>query len=99
MTRDSDPRNASRADYLHAVKGVDFPAPKDRLVRAAKDTGGLDTEVLHIFENLPERTYDSSDDLRAEIERVYRDVGGLEGAGPAAPARPGEVPPANDPRA
>lgn len=55
--------------------------------------------MLHIFENLPERTYDSPDDLRAEIERVYRDVGGLEGAGPAAPARSGEAPPANDPRA
>lgn len=98
MASGNDGHNASPADYIYAVKGVDFPAPKDRLVRAARDTGGLDAEVLHVFENLPDRTYDSASDLRAEVARVYRDGGGLEGAGPAASARPGEIPPADDPR-
>jgi hypothetical protein len=58
-------------DFLHALRGLDFPASRSQIVGAAKDTGGLNGNVLLILEQLPERTYETSKDLTAEIQRIY----------------------------
>ena len=50
------------------------------------DTGGLDTEVLHVVQQLPDRSYESPDDVLAEVRSVYSAGTTLAGAGPAAPS-------------
>jgi hypothetical protein len=63
-------RPAVQKDFIHALRAVDFPAPRDRILSAAKDTGGLNEQVLLILEQIPNRTYESSSDLADEIERA-----------------------------
>ena len=79
-------RNAQPREFIDAMEGLDFPASQPAVQRKAHDKGGLDTEVIYVLSHLPDRTYDSMEDLAQEIERVYATVGGLEGAGPAAPS-------------
>jgi hypothetical protein len=79
-------RNATQAEYRRAIEGVTFPASKDALLHAAQDKGGLDTEVQWIFERLPDGDFATEADLERAVEEAYAVHGGLEGAGPAAPA-------------
>lgn len=79
-------KNADPQEYLRALDGLDFPASLPAIVRRARDTGGLDTEVMFVLERMPERTYASLDDIGEEIRRVYDEVGGLPDGGPAAPS-------------
>lgn len=79
-------KNADPQEYLRALEGLEFPASQPAIVRRARDTGGLDTEVMYVLERMPERTYASLEDIGEEIERVYDDVGGLPDGGPAAPS-------------
>ena len=58
-------------DFLHAFHGLDFPASRSQLVGAAKDTGGLNGNVMLILEQLPERMYATTKDLIDEIQRMY----------------------------
>lgn len=85
-------RHAERREFEHAISGIDFPASQSAIYQKSKDKGGLDTEVPFILERVPERTYDTMDELWAAIERVYAEQGGLVGAGPAAKPEPGERP-------
>lgn len=64
MPSDVDPR-----DFLHAFHGLDFPASRSQIVGAAKDTGGLNGDVIVILEQLPERMYATAEDLTEEIQR------------------------------
>lgn len=82
-------RNADRSEYLEAFEGLDFPTSKPAIVRKAADTGGLDNEVLFVLENLEDRTYQSPDDILADVERVYAATDGLAGGVPAAPSEAG----------
>ncbi len=96
--------HAELKDYRKALEGLDFPASKSAIARKAADVGGIDTEVLHTLENLPDRTYESMADLQGEIANVYAAIGGLDGGGPAAPSEVTEkgkdvVEAAADPRA
>lgn len=93
--RDTEP-NADRAEYIQALYGVEFPASRDRIVQAARDKGGLDTEVMYILEHLPRDSYDSMPQLEGDILRAYQATGGMGDAGVAAIPEPGERP---DPRA
>jgi hypothetical protein len=79
-------RNADPQEYMKALSGLDFPASKSAIFKKAQDKGGFDTEILHILENLPERTYDDAADLTAEVARTYERVGPLADGGPAAPS-------------
>lgn len=83
-------QHAEPRDYRKALESLDFPASKAAVARKAADTGGIDTEVLHTLENLPDRTYESMADLEGEIANVYRTIGGLDDGGPAAPSEMGE---------
>lgn len=88
-------RNASPAEYDRAFSGLDFPAPRDAIVRAASDKGGLDNEVLFVLEQLPQGSYETRHELDSAVNDVYARTGGLAGGDPAAPAN-GQQP---DPRA
>lgn len=66
MTTMADPK-----DFLHAFHGLDFPASRSQIVNAAKDTGGLNGDVLLILEQLPERMYASAEDLTQEVQCVH----------------------------
>jgi hypothetical protein len=96
----SEQPNATRAEYLQALYGVEFPASRDRIVQAARDKGGLDSEVMFILEHLPKDSYDTMQQLEGDVLRVYQKTGGgLDHGRPAAKPEPGERPdPAADPR-
>lgn len=66
MTTITDPK-----DFLHAFHGLDFPASRTQIVNAAKDTGGLNGDVLLVLEQLPERMYATAEDLTEEVQRVH----------------------------
>ena len=65
------PTNPDPKDFLLALHGVDFPASRSQIVNAAKDTGGLNGDVLLVLEQIPERTYASPQDLTDEVQRTY----------------------------
>ena len=77
------PNDPERVD---AFEGPDVPASSAAIQKKAKDKGGIDTEVNYILAHLPDRTYDSMEDLAHEVDLVYATVGPLEGNGPAAPS-------------
>lgn len=79
-------RNADPDEYMKALHGMDWPASRAGIVRKAQDTGGIDTEVIHVLALVPDRTYETPDDLTAAVEAVYEQEGGLAGGGPAAPS-------------
>lgn len=83
--RETPVRNADEQEFISAIAGVDFPASKSGLVRKAMDKGGTDAEVHHVLGQVEDRTYESWDDLRGEIERVYASGGGMPPTQPAAP--------------
>ena len=76
-------RNAELDEYLRALEGLDYPTSRSAILNRAADTGGLDTEVLRVFERLPDRTFRSADEV---LEHVRRDATAF---GPSpAPAAP-----------
>ncbi|HET6614928.1 MAG TPA: DUF2795 domain-containing protein [Dehalococcoidia bacterium] len=77
------PNDPERVD---ALEGPDFPASSAAIQQKAKDKGGIDAEVNYVLAHLPDRTYDSMEDLAHEVDLVYATVGPLEGDGPAAPS-------------
>lgn len=79
--------NADPGEFIRALSGIDFPTSRSALVRTAADKGGMDTEVLFVLEQLPDRSYETLADLEAEVRRVYESTGGLADNGPAAPSR------------
>jgi hypothetical protein len=78
-------RNAAPQEFAEALSGLDFPKPKDVIVRTAMDKGGIDREVPHVLSQIEDRSYESLADLQGEIERVYSFGGGLPVGKPAAP--------------
>jgi Protein of unknown function (DUF2795) len=50
------------------LKGVDYPASKDELVRHAKDNGADET-VLEALRALPDRQYDGPNAVSQELGR------------------------------
>ena len=62
--------NVNAKDFLHAFHGLDFPASRSQIVGAAKDTGGLNGDVLLFLEQIPERMYATAKDLTDEIQHT-----------------------------
>ena len=71
-------RNAEPEEYRRALHGLDYPASRDAIVRKAADHGGLDREVLYVLERIPERPYESFEDVQRAIDVVYETHGGLQ---------------------
>ena len=65
------PANVDPKDFLHAFHGLDFPASRSQILGAARDTGGLNGDVILILERLPERMYATAKDLTEEVQRSY----------------------------
>ncbi|HWO94532.1 MAG TPA: DUF2795 domain-containing protein, partial [Dehalococcoidia bacterium] len=70
------------------LEGLEFPAPKDEIIRVARDKGGHDSEVDQVLQSIENRSYASMDEVEAEVERVYERGGGRPPAGPAASSLP-----------
>lgn len=66
---------AKKDDYDHALRGIEFPAATDLVIRTAQDHGGIDAEVTHILVQLPERSFVSRDELVEAIREVYSSAG------------------------
>jgi hypothetical protein len=78
------PTTADQKDFLHALHGVDFPASRIQIVNAAKDTGGLNGEVVSLLEHIPERTYATAQDLTDEVLRTFEATNPGSAGEPAA---------------
>jgi len=52
----------SAATLAHLLRGINFPAGKQRLLYQAQQNGG-DCDVLNIIQQMPERDYASLDDV------------------------------------
>ena len=77
-------RNADPKDYIKAFDGIDFPASRAGIIRAAQDKGGLNGGVDYVLQQIEDRTYESVDDVAAEVNRILAAGGGLDGGTPAA---------------
>jgi hypothetical protein len=51
------------------LEGIDYPASKDEVVRAAKDHGA-DQNVQQTLERIPDQTFDSPNDVSAAIGKT-----------------------------
>lgn len=51
--------------------GVDYPMRKDRLMDSVREQGAGD-DVLDIVRRMPDRQYDSPEDIAGEVERVQQ---------------------------
>jgi hypothetical protein len=67
--------NASRRDFERALEGVEYPASYSEITKRARDIGGIDREVHEMIGRLPDRQYDSLEDLFAELRRAYVEWG------------------------
>ena len=94
-----DRTNATHAEFEQAPYGVEFPASRDAIVRAARDKGGLDAEVQFILERLPKSSYRSFQELEQDVLHTYQAEHGLSDGGSASPPQPQQRPdPCADPR-
>jgi hypothetical protein len=68
--------HAAKRDYDRAFEGLVYPASLSAVMKAASDRGGLDREVLEMIGYLPDRQYESVEDLFSELRLAYagRDV-------------------------
>ena len=67
--------HATRQDFEIALSGLEYPVSVDALVRHARDHGGVDTEVEAVVAQLPDRPYESAEDLTAALRAVYLQQG------------------------
>jgi hypothetical protein len=63
--------HAERQDYDVALGGLRYPVSKDGILNHARDHGGLDTEVIAMLTQLPEREYNSHQDVTAALRLLY----------------------------
>lgn len=61
--------NASPANVAHHLKGIDFPAGKEDLVKHARQ-GGADDEALGVIKQMPDREYGSMADVMKGVGEV-----------------------------
>jgi hypothetical protein len=66
---------ATKDDYRQALDGLVYPVSTDNVLRTARDHGGIDSEVASILEQIPERSFDSSDELKDAIRAAYAAAG------------------------
>jgi hypothetical protein len=56
----------SPIDVQKALKGMDYPATKDQIVRHAEENGA-DKEVLDALRKIPDREYEGPSGVSAEV--------------------------------
>jgi hypothetical protein len=70
--------HASKQDYETAFKGIYFPTSKAAVLNAGRDKGGIDREVGRVLFALPDRRFNTLDELREAVRAVYRSRGVVE---------------------
>jgi len=55
-----------------------FPTSLSAVIRTARDHGGIDREVSEMIARLPDREFDSVEDLYAEVRGLYHADGVAE---------------------
>jgi hypothetical protein len=56
----------SPIDIQKALKGMDYPASKDDIVRHAEENGG-DKEVVEALKKIPDREYEGPSGVSSEV--------------------------------
>lgn len=59
----------SPANISHSLKGIDFPADRDDLVRHAQEQGAP-AEVLDVLKQLPEEKYENMAEVMSGVGEV-----------------------------
>jgi hypothetical protein len=57
---------ASPIDIQKALKGMDYPASKEDIVRHAEENGG-DKEVIEALKKIPDREYEGPSGVSSEV--------------------------------
>jgi hypothetical protein len=66
--------HASKGQYERALEGVHFPASLSEIMKRARDIGGIDREVHEMIGRLPDRQFESLEDLFGELRRAYAEA-------------------------
>lgn len=75
------PNNAvSAADLTVKLKGRDFPAKKQDLIKQARDNNA-EEEVMRVLEAMPEQEFNSVADVGAAIRQAREELGEGDDAG------------------
>ena len=67
--------HAGKADYELAFKGFHYPISRAAILNMGRDKGGVDREVAIILNQIPDRRYNTEDDVREAVRNVYRSRG------------------------
>ena len=64
--------HAGKADYELAFKGFHFPISRAAILNMGRDKGGVDREVAIVLRQIPDRRYNSLDEIKDAVRNVYR---------------------------
>lgn len=64
--------HAGKADYDLAFKGFHFPISRAAILNMGRDKGGVDREVAIVLAQIPDRRYNSLDEVKEAVRGVYR---------------------------
>ncbi len=67
--------HAGEADYELAFKGFHYPISRAGILNMGRDKGGVDREVAIILREIPDKRYNSEDEVREAVRNVYRGRG------------------------
>jgi hypothetical protein len=70
--------HAGKVDYETAFKGFHYPISRSAILNMGRDKGGIDREVGIILERIPDRRYNSVDEVKEAVRSVYRAFGVAE---------------------
>jgi hypothetical protein len=63
--------HAGKADYDLAFKGFHYPISRSAILNMGRDKGGIDREVAIILAQIPDRKYQSVDEVKEAVRGVY----------------------------
>lgn len=69
---------ASPIEVQKALKGMDYPAKKQDLIKKAKDNDAPQ-KVMHVLENLPDKEFESAVDVSKEFKGEGQEGHGKKG--------------------
>ena len=66
--------HASKQQYEKAFEGLEFPTSLSAIMKRARDVGGIDSEVHEMIGRLPDRQYESLEDLFGALRGAYTEA-------------------------
>ncbi|MCA9848574.1 MAG: DUF2795 domain-containing protein [Dehalococcoidia bacterium] len=64
--------HATKADYELSFKGFHYPISRAAILTMGRDKGGVDREVAIILRQIPDRKYQTVDEIKDAVRAVYR---------------------------